>query len=68
MNRHTDDDLVRVVDGQTVDVEMGDTPDGTVAVRFRPGLILTPKFAAIISGAHRDSKNADNRRPRDGDG
>lgn len=67
MNRHTDDDLVTVVDGQTVDVELDDTPGGTVAVRFRPGLILTAKHAAIISRAHRDSKNPDICRPRSAD-
>jgi hypothetical protein len=31
VNRQIDDDLVTVVDGQTVDIELVDTPNGAVA-------------------------------------
>ncbi|ANZ36450.1 hypothetical protein BBK82_10620 [Lentzea guizhouensis] len=68
MNRQTDDndddDFVTVEDDQTVDVALDRATDGAVAVRFRPGVILTPKLAALISRAHRDSKTLDICRPR----
>lgn len=62
-----DDDFVTVEDSQTVDIKLDDHPDGGVAVRVRPGLILTRKHAAVISRAWRDSKNPNIVRPRNED-
>lgn len=64
VDRETEDEFVEVVDGQTVDVALRDSAGGMVAVRFRPGLILTPQLAAVISRAYHDSKNSNFVRPR----
>ncbi|KJK46343.1 hypothetical protein UK23_23800 [Lentzea aerocolonigenes] len=67
MDRQAENEFVEVVDGQTVDIALQDSADGMVAVHFRPGLILTPKLAAVISRAYHDSKNPGIVRPRNED-
>lgn len=57
VDRQTEDEFVTVVDDQTDDVALHDHPDSMVAVQVRPGLILTPKLAALITRAYHDSKN-----------